>query len=51
MQRSQDPSESEAEISLETEKIMDMTHRKTRLTALTGTPKPPSTICIMVTVG
>ena len=41
IQRSQNPSETEAEISLETKKTMDMTHRKTKLTPLTGGPKPP----------
>ena len=54
IQRSQDPSETEAEISLEIKKkptTMDMTHRKTRLTLLTGGPKPPSSVCVLVTVG
>ena len=32
-------------------KMMDMTHRKTRLIPLTGGPKPPSFVCILVTVG
>ena len=33
------------------QKKMDMTHRKTRLTPLTGGPKPPSSVCVLVTVG
>ena len=49
IQRSQDPSETEAEISLET-KSMDMTDRKTRLTPLTGGPKPPFSVCVLVSV-
>ena len=36
-------------ISLETKKKMAMTYRKTRLTPLTGGPKPPSSVCVLVT--
>ena len=32
-------------------KTMDMTHRKTRLTPLTGGPKTPSSVCVLITVG
>ena len=30
---------------------MDVTHRMTRLTPLRGGPKPPSPVCLLVTVG
>ena len=30
-------------------KTMDMTHRKIRLTPSTGEPKPPSSVCVLVT--
>ena len=41
----------EAEISLKTEKTMDMIRRKIRSTPLTRGPQSPSSVCVLVNVG